>query len=172
MRRLLSHLIIFVLCLLFALPAFARETRLHMLITDTDPKGTNVRASPGGKVIRVIPYGGTTDEEVEMRAVIVTGQDKSWFRVILSDDSTGWMHGSVLGSCPAGTEDGDPHLYAVPDENSAEVAVITDSVPLALLAVQDNWAQVEYVDASGKKIRGWLMEQCLFSNPYNDCRSK
>ena len=79
-------------------------------------KGTNVREAPDGKVTHVIPYGGKTDAAIEMRLVTVTGRDGQWFHVRLADQSTGWMHASVLGSCASSTEDGEPYMYAQPDD--------------------------------------------------------
>jgi len=91
------------LLLLFALPAAAGDAgrSWNVLLTDKDPRGTNVRASPAGKVIKVIPFeSGSTPRQVR-----VSGQSGSWFKVE-AGGVTGWMHGSMLGTCAAGTEDG------------------------------------------------------------------
>jgi SH3-like domain-containing protein len=164
-------LITLALVLLFTLPAYGGEGGgISMLVIDTDPKGTNVREAPGGAVAHVIPYGGKTDAEIEMRRVNVTEErNGQWFRVRLADKSAGWMHASVLGSCASATEDGDAPMYAEPDENSARLATVQDGTPLRLLDVRGIWAKMEYTEASGKKQAGWIMEQALFSNPYNSC---
>ena len=165
--------IAFVLAL--AIPAHAEENAIRMLIIDKDPKGTNVREEPNGKVVRVIPSGGKTDDEIEMRAVAVLYGQQDWFKVRLSDESEGWMHRSVLGSCSSGTEDGNPHIFADPDSFSKSVEFAQDT-PLAfeygpVMASRTIWAKMSYTDRSGKKVTGWIPRECLFSNPHNDCRA-
>ena len=81
----------------------ARAADFRMLVIDADPKGASLRERPNGPVIGVIPHGGKTDAEREKREVTVTGQDKDWFSVRLDDESVGWLHGSVLGSCSSAT---------------------------------------------------------------------
>ena len=139
-----------------------------MLIIDKDPKGTNVRSEPSGKVLRTIPWP-KNDAEREMRAVAVTGQQGAWFSVRLNDDATGWMHQSVLGTCAGATEDGDPWLLEKPENDAKPTVQIKDGTPLALLAVKGSWASVSFTDAKGKKHTGWLPEQCMYANPYNNC---
>lgn len=165
MKRLFTPLLL----LLLAFPAYAQENGVAMLVIDTDPKGTNVREAPGGRVAHVIPYGGKTDAEIEMRQVMATEREGQWFRVRLADGSSGWMHASVLGSCASATEDGPPSLHAEPDDSSAPVATVRDGTRLRLLDVRGDWAKMEYTDASGNKKAGWMMEHTLFSNPYNSC---
>lgn len=168
MKPILTMLLI----LFFVLPSYGAENNIPMLVIDNDPRGTNVRETPGGKVVRVIPYGGKTDDAIKMRRVTVLGRDGEWLRVRLADNAEGWMHRSVLGSCASATEDGDPPLYAKPDDNTPEIATVKNGTPLNLLDVRGGWVKVEYTGPGRKKIAGWLMEQALFSNPYNDCRAR
>ncbi|MDL2271973.1 NlpC/P60 family protein, partial [Desulfovibrio sp. OttesenSCG-928-I05] len=135
--------------------------------TDPDPKGVNVRKTPGGAVIRVIPKVGATDEQIRMRRVVVTGQDKAWFSVRLDDGSTGWMHSSVLGSCASGPSP----MYAEPDGASRLLVTLQDGSPVDLLAVSGNWARMSYTNTSGTKVTGWMRQHSLLSNPRNDCRA-
>jgi hypothetical protein len=161
-----------IIILLFASAAYGEESALPMLVIDQDPKGTNVRDSPGGKIIKVIPFGGKTDPEIEARLVIVTGSQKDWFKVILSDKSSGWMHRSVLGSCASPTEDGDPHMRAEPSYSSRDLGIVKDRTPLALLDVKGLWGKFEITAPDGTSKSGWLRQEALFSNPHNDCRVK
>ncbi|MDL2271972.1 hypothetical protein LJC23_02955 [Desulfovibrio sp. OttesenSCG-928-I05] len=160
----------------FILPAHAgEENAIHMLVIDTDPKGTNVRDDPKGEVIAVIPYNGKTDEEIEMRAVTVLNNVEDWFMVRLADETEGWMHRSVLGSCSSATEDGAPHMFSEPNFYAAATE-IKDGIALSfeygpVMAGQSVWAKMSYTDASGKKVTGWVPRECLFSNPHNDCRT-
>lgn len=75
-------------------------------VTDQDPKGTNVRAAPGGAVIAALKNPGEG-----WIAVHLTGQTGDWFRIdraVLIDAGgstdghvifrgAGWLHRSVLG---------------------------------------------------------------------------
>lgn len=163
--------IITLLALLLAAPALAADAAsVQMLVIDQDPKGTNVRDTPGGKIIQTIPYGDS-DEILDQRAVNVTGRKNDWFSVVLPDGKTGWMHKSVLGSCASATEDGDPWLQAKPEDGPGLLQIKSDT-PLQLVDVQGTWAKVSFKDAAGKTRTGWLPEQCRSSNPYNDCWKK
>ena len=165
----MKYLIMPLLLLLFASSAYAQEGGIAMLVVDKDSKGTNVRVSPGGKVTHVIAYGGKTNAAIEMRQVTVTGRDGQWFHVRLADQSTGWMHASVLGSCASSTEDGKPHMYAQPDDSSPTVARLKEGTKLRLLELgqAQGWYKVE--PASGAKKSGWMMRHTLSSNPYSTC---
>ena len=169
-------LVVLFIMMVSAIPAHAEENVIRMLIVDPDPKGANVRDEPGGKIIRVIARDAKTDEETEMRAVDVLYGREAWFNVRLSDGTEGWMHRSVLGSCASGTEDGDPHLFADPDSFGPS-REIREGTPLGfefgpVMASNTIWAKMSYTDAAGKKMTGWVPRECLFSNPYNDCRAK
>ena len=168
----MKPLITTLLVLLFVSSSYGAESNIAMLITDNDPKGTNVRATPGGEVERVVPLAGDTDESIEMRRVIVLSRNGDWFFVRLADDFEGWMHRTVLGSCASATEDGDPPVYAQPDDSVPAIATVEDGTPLKLLDVRGIWAKVAFAGPGGAEISGWLMEQALFSNPYNDCRAR
>lgn len=168
MRKFVQFTGIALFYLLLALPAYGQSYFFQAMIIDSDPKGTNVRDSPNGKVVRVIPHEWP---EPELRLVVINGQEKDWFKVHLFDDYHGWMHRSVLGTCAVGTEDGDPYLKKEPREAAAIVARVKSGTPLDLLEVRDDWVKVSYADASGKKNEGWLEEQCTLSNPFEDCRN-
>jgi len=146
------------LLLLFALPAAAGDAgrSWNVLLTDKDPRGTNVRASPAGKVIKVIPFeSGSTPRQVR-----VSGQSGSWFKVE-AGGVTGWMHGSMLGTCAAGTEDGAPALAKSPRNDSPVGAKIPAGAPVRLLGMHGQWLHVRYADAKGGEHDGWLPEQAL-----------
>ena len=70
----------FALILLAALPAHAAETacRVTVDVTDTDPHGLNVRASPGGPNNKVI---ATLVDKADWIELHVVGQDGDWYAV-------------------------------------------------------------------------------------------
>ncbi|MDL2307931.1 SH3 domain-containing protein, partial [Desulfovibrio sp. OttesenSCG-928-C06] len=158
----MKYIFIPLFLLLLVTPAYAQDSGLPLLVTDNDHKGTNVRSAPGGAVIRVLPGVPKTEEELEMRAVTATGQEGPWLNVHLYDDSTGWMHASVLGTCASSTEDGEPVMYAEPDDLSPVVTSVKQDTPLRLLELRGIWAKVE-TTGSGAKKSGWMMEQTLFA---------
>lgn len=162
----MRYVIALLLTLLLALPAHAAGTAIPLMVIDADPKGTNVRDKPGGAVSRVIPLVSKTDERIRLRRVTVTGQNAAWFSVRLDDGGSGWMHGSVLGSCASGPSP----MLTKPDNSAALLVTLQDGTPLNLLEVSGNWAKMSYTDASGKTVSGWMRQASLSSNPHNDCR--
>ncbi len=149
--------------LLPAFPVQAQDFSARVLVVDKDPKGTNVRDTPSGKVVHVIP-------QADMRLATVSASRKGWFKV-QADGASGWMHGSVLGICASGTEDGDPSLIKNPDNQSPPLLRIAQGSPVSLLALQGRWLKVRYVDAKGTKHDGWLPEQVftLSENGMEEC---
>lgn len=124
------------------------------LVVDKDPKGTNLRESPSGQVVKVIPM------KKGLRVVKIMGQAADWFNVEV-DGVAGWMHGSVLGSCASATEDGDPSLSRSPRNDSPSVAKIASGAPVSVLGMEREWLKVRYVDAKGNRQEGWLPEQAV-----------
>lgn len=169
----------FLLALLLALhaPAFAGE--LSALVIDRDTNGTNVRDRPAGRIIDVIPYAprNAADALLERRVVTIVRQKGTWLLVEYDGSRTGWMHRSVLGFCAVPSEDGGAVLKSAPhplQDAGSPVARVPDNARLVLagdidLKTEPGWARVEYVDARGRRISGWLSEQNLSANPYNDC---
>jgi len=164
MRSLLTSFLV----LFLAVPAYADGSGISMGVIDKDPNGTNVRDAPGGKVVKVLPGAPKTDEDKEKRVVTVTGQKGQWFSVRLHDDSTGWLHSSMIGTCASATEDGDPVMKTNPDDSSPAVAKVKQGTPLRLLEIKGVWAKVETADSGAKKT-GWMMEHTLSFNAYRNC---
>lgn len=156
MKRLL--LLAALALLLPALPAKADGSghTWDVLVVDKDPKGTNVRAAPSGQVIKVIAFTGNAG----LRSVKISAQADGWFKVAVGG-TVGWMHGSVLGTCAAATEDGAPALSQKPQNDSPANTRIPAGAPVSLLDMQNEWLKVRSVDAKGKSHDGWLPEQAL-----------
>lgn len=171
-----SILALVALLLAFSRPALSEG--LQALVIDRDVKGANVRDSPSGRVINVIPFAppNAADALLDRHVVTIIGQKGKWFLVKYDRDKKGWMHGSILGFCATSTEDGPAVLDSEPHsllEQGRNVASIPDYARLMLLGVdlatEPGWAMVEYVDPHGRRISGWLSRQNLFANPYNAC---
>lgn len=144
--------------LLPLLPAGAGESGhpRDVLVVDKDPGGTNVRETPAGRVVRVIPFKGGNSP----RLVRITGQAGGWFTVALGD-TTGWVHGSVLGTCATATEDGAPALCRSPRNDSPCVDRLPAGAPVRVLDMHGAWLRVRFVDAKGESHDGWLSEQAV-----------
>jgi hypothetical protein len=152
-------LLLAVLALLLpSLPAMAGDggRSWNVLIVDKDVNGTNVRNSPGGQVIKVIP----SQKGDRPRLVTITGQSQKWFNAEIGG-VVGWIHGSVLGTCAEPTEDGDPSLAQRPSNDSPPVARIPAGAPVLLLGMQGGWLKVQFLDAHRDIIVGWLPEQSV-----------
>src|SRR6195952_4497020 len=105
--------------------------RIKANITDTDPKGANVRATPGGKVI------ATLKNKADWIEVTITGQSGDWYEIgsALQEDSDGphgdynvfrgkgYVHKSTLGL--SGLQ-GTAAIYAGHDEKSRAFGPIAD----------------------------------------------
>lgn len=153
-----SALLAALFLILFTLPAVAGDVGrpFDVLLIDKDPRGANIRAAPAGDVIAVI----LRRQGAALRHVLVSGQSGNWFRVAVGG-VTGWMHGSLLGTCAAGTEDGPSSLAASPRNDSPVGAKIPSGAPVRLLGLHGRWLQVRYVGANGAAHDGWLPEQGL-----------
>lgn len=127
-----------------------------VMVVDWDVHGTNMRDAPAGKIISVIPVASRK----RVRMVAIEGQSKGWFRVTY-DGKTGWMHGSVLGTCAAPTEDGNPVLSRQPDNGSPASETLPSGAPVSLLDMRGGWLKVRYTDAKGRRHEGWLPQQSL-----------
>ncbi|HEY4141059.1 MAG TPA: hypothetical protein VGM57_06585 [Pseudolabrys sp.] len=136
-------------------------------ITDTDPKGTNVRSTPGGAVITSLK-NPTSDGWI---AVHITAQLGDWFEIDRAnlidansspDDKVifrgkGYLHKSVLGV--SGLQNG--------------AAIYTDhdikSSPIELHAAGDQQVDLlgcwgEFLKVHVKKGIGWTKEACTNMN--------
>lgn len=145
---------------------------IDALIIDKDPKGTNVRDKPGGKVIATVALTPKKEDgEVDMdgRHVRLLEKEGAWYRVVVAqgrpDEVQGWMHESVLGSKAGATEDGECHIYPKPDDSAKAIAEVPMETLMQLLDIGDGWRKLSYTHG-GKKIVGWMPEQCLDNNPW------
>jgi hypothetical protein len=130
-------------------------------VIDTDPKGTNVRDAPGGKVVGVLKLSGTGDDWIEVHVI---GQSGDWLLIDkatqIGDDETaiftgqGYMHLSVLGSY--GLWNGMP-IWSDHDEHSAPVvAEAIGDQEVKFLGCWGDFARIRT-----KQGTGWTKTLCL-----------
>ncbi|MBO4318671.1 MAG: hypothetical protein J5855_10440 [Mailhella sp.] len=133
------------------------EDGLAFLVIDRDSAGTNVRATPSGVKIQVIPlnYPG------EMRTVRASGEvSKGWFALMpggLADD--GWVHRSVLGICAGASAKGGARAYLDPDPDGESVQ-IPAGIPLTPLDMQEGWVKVRLGMGTGTS-ECWIPKEDL-----------
>jgi hypothetical protein len=129
-------------------------------VTDTDPHGTNVRATPGGKIIATL-----SDSEADgwIEADII-GQSGDWFLIdgaqdIGDDEKTifrgrGYLHRSVLGAY--GLWNGFP-LWSDHDKRSPMVAkAASGDQEVVFLGCWGQFAKVRIKEGTG-----WTQTLCL-----------
>jgi hypothetical protein len=135
-------------------------------VTDTDPKGTNVRATPGGAVVTSLK-NPTQDGWI---GVHITGQLGDWYEIdrasLIDADmpdgkvifhGKGYLHKSVLGV--TGMENGGV-IYADHDTASAPVdPYAAGDQPVDLLGC---WG--EFLKVHVKKGTGWTKAACTNMN--------
>lgn len=127
-------------------------------VTDKDPKGANVRASPSSRarvLARLIPGARGTDGPA--RVVRVVAQSGAWFRIstakrgdVRQFSGAGWIHGSLLGVQVRG----NTSMYAGPSTRAAPVQNTGDvEAEGRLLACRGGWVRIRH-NGTGKS--GWL----------------
>ena len=153
--------IVFSILLLFLLVPFSSVCAVSVGVTDTDPKGANVRDAPSrqGKVVTVVAYPADPDGLYSRRVTAVEQKD-GWFNVTLQDGATGWMHKSILGFCAGSMDDGPCVVRAKPEDKAQAVTEVPEGAQLGLEDVRGEWVRVSYRDKGGKAVAGWLPERC------------
>lgn len=142
-------------------------------IVDPDPKGTNVRESPGGKVIKVLQRDANW-------MIDLCEAWNGWFRISPEIDSAEddaidlktdncWVHGSLVASSTRNYDNQTLKFYAKPDSKSAVTFTVSDEVQVTFVDVTNEWAKVCYTDKNGKKLIGWIELEWLCGNPYTTC---
>ncbi|HEY2447106.1 MAG TPA: hypothetical protein VGI20_15340 [Rhizomicrobium sp.] len=131
-------------------------------ITDNDPKGTNVHATPGGAILAALKSSGDAWIEVH-----VTGQERDWYRIDRANlidpggsaeervifRGPGWLHQSVLGV--SGLQGGSA-IYRDHDAKGPLLdAHPSGDEPVTLLGC---WG--EFLKVRSKKGVGWTREAC------------
>jgi hypothetical protein len=139
---------------------------VHVDVTDTDPKGTNVRAAPGGAVVASLKNPGQG-----WIGVHVTGQLGDWYEIDRADlidadlpqggkplfRGKGYLHRSVLGL--SGMQNGGA-IYVDHDSRSRPLDPhAAGDQPVALLGCWGGFVQVRV-----RKGVGWTKEACTNMN--------
>ena len=136
-------------------------------IIDPDPKGTNVRETPNGKVTAVLPH---QPDDPALIMVKVTGYRDKWLSVVLHDGTKGWIFSELAGMSLRNYAPGSVAVLRTrPDENAPAVGDIFGDEEVTVLGGEGAWALVRYRHPKGHEFIGWLDPEKQCDNPYTTC---
>ncbi len=132
-------------------------------ITDTDPKGTHLRATPGGRIVKTLTASGDG-----WNAVHVVAQLNDWFEISearLLDPALpsgekivfrgkGYLHRSVLGV--SGLQNGATIYRSLQDRTRPLDPAAPGDQPVDLLGCSGEFLHVHVAKGSG-----WTKQACL-----------
>jgi len=163
----MKHAAIVLFVLGLAMPAQAAVTACSVTVdvTDTDPKGLNVRAAPGGKII------ATLVDKADWIELHVVGQDGDWFAVdranqidnnrmgedIVMWRGHGYVHKSTVGL--SGMQQGATITADHDAKSRVVVANAAGDQPTRLLACWQDFYRVQTGQGTG-----WTKTVCTNEN--------
>lgn len=142
-------------------------------VLDPDPSGkTNLRSSPGGKIIGQISESASDDEGGAL-IVSVFNPTKGWWQILeksvggLKISGEGWIHYSVLAMRTRNYGQETLKLHADPSAESAVTGYIYQEE--ATVRPMDISPDGEWTKVKGPDGTGWLESRWLCGNPYTTC---
>ena len=110
--------------------------------------------------------------------VHIVESNEGWFKIdgVIAFDNVidipgqfGWIHHSVLSVSTRNYGGQSISLYENPTSSSKEIATVKNEVSLRFSKLYENFAFVNFVDESGKKVEGWMDVEWLCGNPVTNC---
>ena len=147
-------------------------SRLTVSWDDPDQSGTNIRNSPGGKVIAKINPSGFPDGCM----MEIVEASNGWFRInggiegpgdesdIALPGNVGWIHGSVITT---GTRNyGGQKINILDEPNNGKMvgSITTEVYGLKILDLCGNWVKISY-----NGMTGWVSSDWLCGVPWTTC---
>lgn len=144
-----------------------RTCQLSAYVTDKDPNGTNVRASPSNtaQIIKTLP--------TNTLAVIVTltAAQGDWLKLTKAQgveeiefQGNGWIYAPLLGTSTRGYANKSVPVYANANTQNTAIGRIPSQRGVKLLSCDRNWALVEY-----QGLKGWIEPESQCANPLTTC---
>lgn len=137
-------------------------------VVDPDPKGLNVRDTPGvnGALVAVIPLDG--DGTV---VHIVASSPNGWVQIDRAEtiegavvfNRKGWVSGNMLGLATRGYDGKGVKLFARPRTRNA-AGKIPSEAEVRVAGCEGDWMRVRY-----KSANGWLQPEDQCPNPVTNC---
>lgn len=140
---------------------------LEAYIIDPDPKGTNVRDKPNGKIIATLPH---QPDDPHLIMVKVTGYKGKWLSVVIHDGKNGWIFSELVGMSLRNYAPGSVAALRVrPEKNAPTAGEIFDDEEVTVLGGEGKWALVRYKHPKGHELTGWLTPEKQCGHPYTTC---
>jgi SH3-like domain-containing protein len=148
-------------------PAPACDARAYVI--DKDPKGLNVRETPGtdGRVVAVIPLN-----EDGTIVHMVSADSKGWVRIDRAEtiegnvvfDKKGWVSGNMLGTETRGYGTKGVKLYAAAGRGAKVLGTVPPETEVKIYGCEAERVQVRY-----RNLLGWLDAESQCPNPVTLC---
>ena len=138
-------------------------------IDDPSETATNVRQTPGGKVVLKLPYA--QDDYF----LTISGQQGDWFKISAIEGienkyewsgGEAWIHNSVVGASTRNYGNQKITMYDADNQNSNEVGTITMETALQVIAVCGDWVKVK---TKPDQKNGWIKKEWICGNPLTTC---
>jgi hypothetical protein len=126
-------------------------------VEDTDPKGTNIRATPGlnGKIIAVVPHSADPEHDV---TVEIIGYSDGWLKIKAAENveqtfswkGTGWISAKkVIFAIENQSGARSAPFYALPKRSSKKIGSVPDTAKFVIVGFDCFGFKVSYKGKSG-----------------------
>ena len=143
---------------------------MEAYLDDPDESGTNIRSSPGGKVVMTLKK----DDQNPEYMFTVTESSKGWFKIkgpigggdadIEVPGDEAWIHGSVIAVSTRNYGGQELSLLDQPEGGKTVGAIKAEAYGLKLKDLCGAWTQVDYQGTIG-----WIETEWLCGNPFTTC---
>ena len=171
MKKMIIPAIFLLLLLGFNIFAQDNECVRSGWVADKDPKGTNVRDSPGlkGKIIGNIPHANDDGEQAMLEII---GYSNGWLKIQLAEsvDGTtffkeiGWISAKKVAASVETKTGKSALIYFQPNKTSKKVGTIPNETSITIVGFDCFGFRVSY---KGKT--GWLAADDICGNPVTTC---
>ena len=136
-------------------------------IIDPDPRGTNVRDAPDGRIIRTLPHRPADPSVITVK---VTGHRDRWLSVTLHDGAPGWIFSGLVGMSLRNYAPGAMAVLRVrPGRDAPSVGEISGDEEVTVIGGEGKWALVRNGDTGRDLLTGWLEPEKQCGSPYTTC---
>lgn len=148
------------------------KCRCTGFLIDPDTTGTNVRETPGGKIIFTIKniVRNSSADGTDYRLFNIIRSEGNWFYVEAGHFEEvkfeGYLHNSLVGS---GFNFPDFDIYDKPNKNVINhIKAEGWGYQVKHLSCKLNWSKIEF-DLDGVNYKGWVKSRSLCGSPYTTC---
>jgi len=145
-------------------------SRLSVILDDPDQSGTNIRNSPGGKVIAKINPSDFPDGCM----LEIVEASNGWLRIqgtLQSPDNEinlpsneGWIHSSVVSIGTRNYSGQRIKILDAPNSSKSVGSINIEASGLRIIDLCGNWVKISY-----KGIAGWVSSDWLCGIPWTNC---